>query len=201
MPKRSCNRDRQLHPTERIQVQVEAEIDIQVERRNFAVSKSLTQSLTVGSVAFEKAGAHRVTHRADPARACHEFDVVLLILWSRLGTPLLPSTRISRIPQHRRARAGRRSRAPNGNSSTCGRDSKTLANRVFEKDFLVTMGDAELVQPPAGTRIASNCARCRCSAIHALTSDTVANGPTVVGWYSGLTISTENSLSTTGMTQ
>src|ERR1700752_1024305 len=106
MPKRSCNRDRQLHPTERIQVQVEAEIDIQVERRNFAVSKSLTQSLTVGSVAFEKAGAHR----ADPARACHEFDVVLLILWSRLGTPLLPSTRISRIPQHRRARAGRRSR-------------------------------------------------------------------------------------------
>jgi hypothetical protein len=56
MPKRSCNRDRQLHPTERIQVQVEAEIDIQVERRNFAVSKSLTQSLTVGSVAFEKGG-------------------------------------------------------------------------------------------------------------------------------------------------
>ena len=32
-----------------------------------AVSKSLTQSLAVGNVAFEKAGAHRVTLRADPA--------------------------------------------------------------------------------------------------------------------------------------
>jgi hypothetical protein len=62
-----------IQPNE-IQVQVEAEIDIQVERRNFAVSKSLTQSLTVGSVAFEKAGAHRVTHRADPARACHDLN-------------------------------------------------------------------------------------------------------------------------------
>jgi len=68
-------------------------------------------------------------------------------------------------------------------------------------ELLVTMRDAELVQPPAGTRVASNCARCRCSAIHALASDAVANGPTVVGWYSGLTTSTENSLSTTGMTQ
>jgi hypothetical protein len=36
-------------------------------RRNFAVSKSLTASLIVGIVAFEKAGAHRVTLRADPA--------------------------------------------------------------------------------------------------------------------------------------
>jgi len=32
--------------------------------RNFAVSKSLTQSLTVGGVAFEKTGEHRVTRRA-----------------------------------------------------------------------------------------------------------------------------------------
>ena len=30
-------------------------------RRDFAVSKSVTQSLTVGSVAFQKAGADRVT--------------------------------------------------------------------------------------------------------------------------------------------
>ena len=40
-------------------------------RRDFAVSKSVTQSLTVGSVAFQKAGAHRVTLRADPVRARH----------------------------------------------------------------------------------------------------------------------------------
>src|SRR5271165_6789487 len=38
-------------------------------RRDFAVSKSVTQSLTVGSVAFQKAGADRVTLRADPVRA------------------------------------------------------------------------------------------------------------------------------------
>ena len=38
-------------------------------RRDFAVSKSVTQSLTVGSVAFQK--AHRVTLRADPVRARH----------------------------------------------------------------------------------------------------------------------------------
>jgi hypothetical protein len=31
------------------------------------VSKSLTQSLTVGGVAFQKAGVHRVTRRADPS--------------------------------------------------------------------------------------------------------------------------------------
>src|SRR5260370_15051147 len=40
-------------------------------RRDFAVSKSVTQSLTVGSAAFQKAGAHRVTLRADPVRAHH----------------------------------------------------------------------------------------------------------------------------------
>ena len=40
-------------------------------RRDFAVSKSVTQSLTVGSVAFQKAGADRVTLRADPVRARH----------------------------------------------------------------------------------------------------------------------------------
>src|SRR5260370_28485529 len=40
-------------------------------RRDFAVWKSVTQSLTVGSVAFQKAGAHRVTLRADPVRAHH----------------------------------------------------------------------------------------------------------------------------------
>src|SRR5260370_42173462 len=40
-------------------------------RRDFAVSKSVTQSLTVGSAAFQKAGAHRVTLRADPVRARH----------------------------------------------------------------------------------------------------------------------------------
>jgi hypothetical protein len=38
----------------------------------------------------------------------------------------------------------------------------------------------------------ANCARCWCSVIHALATDAVANGPTVVGWYSGLTTSTEN---------
>jgi hypothetical protein len=38
---------------------------------DFAVPKSLTQSLIVGSVAFEEAGIHRVTPRADPARARH----------------------------------------------------------------------------------------------------------------------------------
>ena len=46
----------------------------------------------------------------------------------------------------------------------------------------------------------ANCARCWCSVIHALATDAVANGPTVVGWYSGLTTSTENTLSS-GMTQ
>src|SRR5271165_1859006 len=40
-------------------------------RRDFAVSKSVTQSLTIGSVAFQKAGAHRVTLRADPVGARH----------------------------------------------------------------------------------------------------------------------------------
>jgi hypothetical protein len=40
-------------------------------RRDFAGSKSVTQSLTVGSVAFQKAGADRVTLRADPVRARH----------------------------------------------------------------------------------------------------------------------------------
>src|SRR5271165_2309402 len=40
-------------------------------RRDFAVSRSVTQSLTVGSVAFQKAGADRVTLRADSVRARH----------------------------------------------------------------------------------------------------------------------------------
>src|SRR5260370_13780978 len=40
-------------------------------RRDFAVSISVTQSLTVGSAAFQKAGTHRVTLRADPVRARH----------------------------------------------------------------------------------------------------------------------------------
>jgi hypothetical protein len=40
-------------------------------RRDFAVSKSVTQYLTVGSVACQKAGAHRVTLCADPVRARH----------------------------------------------------------------------------------------------------------------------------------
>jgi hypothetical protein len=40
-------------------------------RRDFAVSKSATQSLTIGCVAFQKAGAQRVTLRADPVRARH----------------------------------------------------------------------------------------------------------------------------------
>src|ERR1700746_1780686 len=40
-------------------------------RRDFAVSKSVTQSLTVGSVAFQKAGHPRATLRADPVRARH----------------------------------------------------------------------------------------------------------------------------------
>src|SRR5260370_2666868 len=40
-------------------------------RRDFAVSTSVTPSLTVGSAAFQKAGAHRVTLRADPVRARH----------------------------------------------------------------------------------------------------------------------------------
>ena len=35
-------------------------------RRDFAVSKSVTQSLTVGSVAFQKAGADRVQIPASP---------------------------------------------------------------------------------------------------------------------------------------
>ena len=38
-------------------------------RRDFVVSKSVTQSLTVGSVAYKKAGADRVTLRADLVRA------------------------------------------------------------------------------------------------------------------------------------
>ena len=38
-------------------------------RRDFAVSKSVTQSLTIGCVAFQKAGAQRVALRADPVRA------------------------------------------------------------------------------------------------------------------------------------
>src|SRR5271166_6109702 len=40
-------------------------------RRDLAVSKSVTQSLTVGSVAFQRAGADRITLRADPVRARH----------------------------------------------------------------------------------------------------------------------------------
>ena len=40
-------------------------------RYYFAVPKSLTQSLIVGSVAFEEAGAHRTILRTDPARVRH----------------------------------------------------------------------------------------------------------------------------------
>ena len=40
-------------------------------RYYFALPKSLTQSLIVGSVAFEEAGAHRTIPRTDPARVRH----------------------------------------------------------------------------------------------------------------------------------
>ena len=49
-------------------------------------------------------------------------------------------------------------------------------------------------------QLASNDARCRCLAIHALASVAVANGLTVIGWLSEVMTSTENP-SLTGITQ
>src|SRR5260370_5970423 len=57
-------------------------------RRDFAVSKSVTQSLTVGSAALQKAGAHRVTLRADPVRARHGPTGGPGLLSNGRGTPL-----------------------------------------------------------------------------------------------------------------
>ena len=60
-------------------------------RRDFAVSKSVTQSLTVGSVAFQKAGAHQVTLRADPVTGRLAVRLALQALENRvhLAEPVL----------------------------------------------------------------------------------------------------------------
>ena len=56
---------------------------------DFAVPKSLTRSLIVGSVAFEEAGKRRVTPRADRARARHGLAVSARVANGRETRPRL----------------------------------------------------------------------------------------------------------------
>ena len=101
--------------TQRIRVFISSPGDVQMERlRASLVIDKLAQDyrrfFTIEAYLWEHEPMLSAAHFQDAIEPPSAFDIVVLILWSRLGTPLPEATAAARVSRRRRPRAGHRNR-------------------------------------------------------------------------------------------